>query len=56
MVPETGVQSQFESYQKTQKIVLDATLFNTQNYKLRIKGKVELSKERSSTLPYSLVC
>ena len=26
---------------KTQKIVLDATLFNTQHYKVRIKGKVE---------------
>ena len=26
---------------KTQKMVLDATLLNTQHYKLRIKGKVE---------------
>ena len=40
---------------KTQKMVLDAPLLNTQNYKVRIKGKVEQSKERSSTLPYTLV-
>ena len=26
---------------KTQKMVLDATLLNTQHYKVRIKGKVE---------------
>ena len=29
---------------KTQKMVLDATLFNTQRYKVRIKGKVEQSR------------
>ena len=40
---------------KTQKIVLDATLLNTQHYKVRIKGKVEQSRESSSTLPYILV-
>ena len=40
---------------KTQKMVLDATLLNTQHYKVRIKGKVEQSRERSSTLPYTLV-
>ena len=40
---------------KTQKMVLDATIFNTQHYKVRIKGKVEQSRERSSTLPYTLV-
>ena len=40
---------------KTQKVVLDASLLNTQPYKLRIKGKVEQSKERSSTLLYTLV-
>ena len=39
----------------TQKIVLDAALLNTQHYKLRIKGKVEQSKEWSSALPYTLV-
>ena len=40
---------------KTQKMVLDATLLNTQHYKVRIKGKVEQSREWSSTLPYTLV-
>ena len=40
---------------KTQKMVFDATLLNTQYYKLRIKGKVEQSRERSSALPYTLV-
>ena len=40
---------------KTQKMVLDAFLFNTQHYKVRIKGKVEKSRERSSALPYTLV-
>ena len=28
---------------KTQKMVLDSTLLNTQHYKVRIKGKVEQS-------------
>ena len=41
--------------QKTQKIVLHATLLNTQHYKLKTKGKVEQSRERSSALPYTLV-
>ena len=40
---------------KTQKMVLDATLLNTQHYKVRIKGKVEQSREWSSTLPNTLV-
>ena len=40
---------------KTQKMVLDAALLNTQHYKVRIKGKVEQSKEWSSTLPYTSV-
>ena len=39
---------------KTQKMVLDAYLLNTQHYKVQIKGKVEQSRERSSTLPYTL--
>ena len=29
--------------QKTQKMVLDATLLSTQHYKVRVKGKVEQS-------------
>ena len=33
---------------KTQKVVLEASLLNTQHYKVRIKGKVEQSRERSS--------
>ena len=40
---------------KTQKMVLDASLFNTQYYKVRIKGKVKQSRERSSVLSYTLV-
>ena len=36
---------------KTQKMVLDAALLNTQHYKVRIKGKVEKSREWTSTLP-----
>ena len=36
---------------KTQKMVLDATLLNTQH----CKGKVEQFRERSSTLPYTSV-
>ena len=36
-------------------MVLDAALLNTQHYKVRIKGKVEQSKERSSALSYTLV-
>ena len=30
---------------KTQKMVLDASLLNTQHYRVRIKGKVEQSRE-----------
>ena len=47
---------------KTQKMILDAALLNTQHYKVNtqpykvhIKGKVEQSRERSSALPYTLV-
>ena len=36
---------------KTQKMVLDATLLNTQHYKVRIKGKGEQSRESSNALP-----
>ena len=39
----------------TKKMVLDATLLNTQHYKVRIKGKVEKSRESSSNLPYTLI-
>ena len=40
---------------KTLKIVLDASLLNTQQYKVCIEGKVEQYRERSSALPYTLV-
>ena len=40
---------------KTQKMVHDAVLLNTQHYKVRIKGKVEQSREKSSALPYTSV-
>ena len=40
---------------KTQKMVLDAYLLNTQQYKVCIKGKVKQSRERSSAFPYTLV-
>ena len=40
---------------KTQKMVLDVSLLNAQRFKVGIKGKVEQSRERSSTLPYTSV-
>ena len=39
---------------KTLKMVLDTSLLNTQQYKVRIKGKVEHSRERSNP-PYTSV-
>ena len=56
MVRENLFQSQFASVRpKTLKMVLDTSLLNTQQYKVRIKGKVEQSREKSSTLPDTLV-
>ena len=40
---------------KTLEMVLDTSLLNTQQYKVRIKGKVEQLRERSSALPYTSV-
>ena len=37
---------------KTLKMVLDTPLLNIQQYKVRIKGKVEQSWETSSAFPY----
>ena len=37
---------------KTLKMVLDTSLLYPQQYKVRIKGKVKQSRERSSSLPY----
>ena len=39
---------------KTLKMVRDTSLLNTRQYKVRIKGKVEKSRERSSALPLHL--
>ena len=38
---------------KTQKMVIDASLLNTQHYKVWIKGEVEQSEERICTLLYT---
>ena len=40
---------------KTLKMVLNTSLLNTQQYKVRIKVKVEKSREKSSALPYTSV-
>ena len=40
---------------KIQKMVLDASLLNTQHYKVRIKSISEAMQGRSSALPYTLV-
>ena len=44
-----------KTQKKKKKKVLDASLLNTQHYKVQIKGKAEQSRERSSALPYTLV-
>ena len=41
--------------QKTQKMVPDATLLNTQHYMVRIKGKMEQHREWSRALPSTSV-
>ena len=40
---------------KTLKMVLDISLLNPQQYKVRTKGKEEQSRERSSAHPYTSV-
>ena len=40
---------------KTFKMVLDTSLLNPQQYKVRIEGKEEKSMERSSAFPYTSV-
>ena len=40
---------------KIQKIVHNAALLNTQLYKVRIKGKIEQTRELSSAIPYTSV-
>ena len=39
----------------TLKMVLDTSLLNTYRYKVRIKGKVEQPREKSSALTYTSV-
>ena len=51
MFHETGVQSPVESYQRLKNVAL----LNTQYYKVRIKGKVEQSRDWKSALPNTLV-
>ena len=36
-------------------MIFDTSLLNTQQYKVRIKGKAELSREWSSALSYTSV-
>ena len=40
---------------RTHKMVLDTSLLNSQYYNVWIKGKVEKSKEKSSSLHYTSV-
>ena len=51
MARETWVLSQVEAYQR-----LDASLLNTQHYKVRIKGKVEQSREGVAPSPTPWCC
>ena len=51
MVREAVVQSQVELFQRLKKMVLDAALLNNQHYRVRIKSKVENSREWSSAFP-----
>ena len=52
VILETWVHSLSESYRRPKKKkVLDASLFNTQHYKVQIKGKVEQHRKRISALP-----
>ena len=43
------------SHTKDSKLVLGASLLNTQQYKVRIKGNVEQSREMSSAFLYTSV-
>ena len=46
---------EMSSHTKDAKIVLDPSSFNTQYYKVRFKGEVEQSRERSSAPSYTAV-
>ena len=54
MVREPSVQYQVVSYEILKKWYLIPSLLNTQQYKVRITGKVEQSSERSSAFPLHL--
>ena len=54
-VPGDRVYNPRSSNTKDTKKVLAAALFNIQHYKVRIKGKVEQSREWGSALPYTSV-
>ena len=43
------------TYTKNSLLILNAALPNTQDHKVRIKGKVDQSRVWSCTLPYALV-
>ena len=51
MARETWVQIPGRAIPKTQKMVLDASLLNTQHYKVRIKGKGKQSREGVAPSP-----
>ena len=55
MIRETNVQSQVMPYQRHKKKIVDASLLNTQHYKVRIKGKWGNQGERNSNIPNTLV-
>ena len=40
---------------KIQKMALDASLLNTQHFKVGIKSKMEQSRERSNTFSYTMM-
>ena len=54
MVWETRVQSLVTSYKRL-KIIHDTSLFNTKQYKVRIKSNVKQSRESNSALLYTTV-
>ena len=53
--PEKRFNPRSSHAKDSKKVVLDASMFNTQHYKVYIKGKMEQSRERNSTLSYTLV-
>ena len=56
MVRETWVQSQVESLPKTLKMVIDTSLPNTRQYKVRTEGKVDQSGKGVAPSPTLRCC